>query len=392
MPPYLAGRKSEFADFFKLLQQDVILDNMILTGLRGVGKTVLLEAFKSIAINNNWLWIGNDLSEATSMSEENIAIRLLTDLSVITSNIIIQKKQLSKIGFIKEESHNDIFLNYDILRNIFSSTPGLTSDKLKHTIHVVWESIKSLNKHGVVFAYDEAQNLSDKKEKEQYPLALLLDVFQSIQRAGIPFLLILTGLPTLAPKLVESRTFAERMFKVVFLDKLNADDSRDAIIKPIQNDKCPISLTEKSVNDIIEISKGYPYFIQFICRETYDSLLQNSNVQKSVPVKEILRKLDSDFFSGRWAKITDRQKELLTIIAQLNNASNEFTIQEIVDLSKKIAKKSFSNSHINQMLISLFNAGLIYKNRYSKYSFAVPLMNEFILRQIESLNTPPLLQ
>src|SRR5579864_7726861 len=75
MPPYLAGREHETGEFRKLLQQDVILNNLVLTGLRGIGKTVLLEIFKPIAIQEGWLWAGTDLSESTSVSEENLALR-----------------------------------------------------------------------------------------------------------------------------------------------------------------------------------------------------------------------------------------------------------------------------------------------------------------------------
>jgi hypothetical protein len=69
-------------------------------------------------------------------------------------------------------------------------------------------------------------------------------------------------------------------------------------------------------------------------------------------------------------------------IADLTNANAEFTVQEIVESpANKSAKRSFSSSHVNQMLVSLAEAGLIYKNRYSKYSFAVPLLDDFINRQ-----------
>lgn len=385
MPPYLAGRNPEIQQFQKILRQDIILDNMVLTGLRGVGKTVLLETFKPIAIQDGWWWVGTDLSESTSVSEENIAIRILTDLSVVTSSIIIGTNELRKVGFTETTESQKVTLNYRLLQEIFNSTPGLVADKLKHVLQTVATCIKPLQKRGIVFAYDEAQNMSDQHQKGQYPLSLLLDVFQSIQRSNIPFMLVLSGLPTLFPKLVEARTFSERMFRVVFLDRLGDQDSRDAILKPIEDDNCQIKLTEKSVNQIISISKGYPYFIQFICREAYDAFIQNINDDgfSGVPIDEILRKLDSDFFAGRWARVTDRQRELLTVAAQLNNADAEFTVQEIVDLSKSVANKPFSNSHVNQMLLSLFNAGLIYKNRHGKYSFAVPLINEFILRQMQ---------
>jgi len=94
----------------------------------------------------------------------------------------------------------------------------------------------------------------------------LLDVFQSIQKKDIPFMLVLTGLPTLFPKLVDFRTFAERMFRVVVLKRLSEANSRDAILKPIDDVNCPIKLNDESVDVIIKHSGGYPYFIQFICR------------------------------------------------------------------------------------------------------------------------------
>ena len=62
MPPYLAGRQGEIDEFRKLLRQEAVLENMVLTGLRGVGKTVLLETLKPIALNSGWLWVGTDLS------------------------------------------------------------------------------------------------------------------------------------------------------------------------------------------------------------------------------------------------------------------------------------------------------------------------------------------
>lgn len=385
MPPYLAGRTPEINDFEKLLKQDTILDNLVLTGLRGVGKTVLLETFKPIAISKNWWWVGTDLSESTSVSEENIAIRILTDLSVITSNITVQTQELSRTGFVKSSEIKTIPLSFNKLIEIYTNTPGLIADKLKNVLQFVWQCMKSSNKKGLIFAYDEAQNLSDQDSKSQYPLSLLLDVFQSVQRTGTPFMLILTGLPTLFPKLVDARTYSERMFRVLFLDRLNKNDSRDAILKPVEDDNCPIKLQNNSVKNIVELSGGYPYFIQFICREVYDVFIQKIGDGKnpSVPVEAIMRKLDSDFFAGRWAKATDRQRQLLEIIARLKNSDNEFTVQEIVEKSKEMSDKPFSSSHVNQMLVSLFKAGLIYKNRHGKYSFAVPLIDQFILRQID---------
>lgn len=391
-PPYLAGREQETNEFRKLLKQDAILENLVLTGLRGVGKTVLLDTFKPIAIKEGWRWASTDLSESASISEENLAIRIITDLAVITSNIVVSEKEISPVGFTGPTRLVEQTMNFHVLRWVYDNTPGLVSDKLKRILEFIWEHLKKDNSHGLILAYDEAQNLSDQAAKYEFPLSILLDVFQGIQKKGIPFMLVLVGLPTLFPKLVEARTFSERMFHVLTLTKLSREASREAIEKPIKDIECPINFTPESVETIINLSNGYPYFIQFICREVFDTFIQQigDGEQTPVPVTEILRKLDSDFFSGRWNRATDRQRDLLRIISELERCDEEFTVQEIVDKSKIISHKPFSSSHVNQMLSKLAEVGLVYKNRFGKYSFAVPLLGQFIRRQQAELN-PPLL-
>ncbi len=388
MPPYLAGRVSEKKEFGRLLQQTTIIENAALTGLRGLGKTVLLEIFKPIAIQAKWLWAGTDLSESMSISEENLATRLLTDLSVVTSSLVIGESHTSQMGFIPKTSKTKVFLDYDILRQIYAKTPGLVIDKLKGVLEFVWPYIERLNKRGLIFAYDEAQNMADHAAKEQYPLSLLLDLFQSIQRKGMPIMLVLTGLPTLFPKLVEARTFSERMFRVITLDALNRDETRDAILVPIADDACPITISEQSIELLWRVTHGYPYFIQFVCRECYDVWVQNVSEEQGpsrIPIDAILRKLDADFFSGRWARATDRQRDLLGIVAQLSNCNQEFSVRDVVESNaNKAHQKPFSNSHVNQIFNHLITAGLVYKNRHGRYSLAVPLLANFIKRNFLS--------
>lgn len=379
MPPYLAGRETEKAEFRALLQQDTILENLVLTGLRGVGKTVLLDTFKPLAIEEGWLWVGTDLSEAVNVSEAALATRLLADLSVVTSSMVIREDQSA--GFVQQST--ETVLDFKTLSGVYTNTPGLAADKLKAVLGLVARSVFAEKRKGVVFAYDEAQLLSDSPTNDEYPLSLLLDVFQSIQKQNIPFMLALTGLPTLFPKLVEARTFAERMFHVVMLQKLDRDDSREAIEKPIADAGSPVRFDPASVEMICDDSGGYPYFIQFICREVYDAFIQltASGQILQVPMDAITRKLDSDFFTGRWARATDRQRELLWVIASLGKVDEEFTVQEVVAKSQELLSRPFGKSQVNQMLVALGDQGLVYKNRWGKYSFAVPLFDQFILRQ-----------
>jgi hypothetical protein len=383
-PPFLAGRDNEVRAFRRLLEQPTILTNLVLTGLRGVGKTVLLEsALKPLARQQGWLWTGNELSETINISEDKLALRLITDLSVITSQFEIDREVIEGMGFLPQRTERSVTFDHHLMLGLYNGTPGLVSDKLKAVLEATWDVVKTSGAKGIVLAYDEAQNLSDRADKDQYPLSLLLDVFQSIQRKGLPIMLVLTGLPTLFPKLVEARTFAERMFTVMMLDKLAVPDRHEAIERPIQAQLCPVTFTAVAVDEIASRSGGYPYFIQYICYEMFEAYL--GNVQgvpnPGITVAHIVRKLDTDFFSGRWNKVTDRQRELLRIIAELENADVEFTVQEIVEASKQGNGKPVSPSHVNQMLSTLSENGMVFKNRHGKYSFAVPMLADFIRRQ-----------
>lgn len=382
-PPYLAGRENEIAEFERLLDQDRILDNVVLTGLRGVGKTVLLERFKSLAISRGWLWAGNDLSESASVTEQSLATRIIADLSVATAGVHF-RVPATPVGFSTQPSFDDVMLSFEHLADVYSQHPGLPADKIRAVLEFTWSILRDRPaQNRIIFAYDEAQNLADHSASNEFPLSTLLDVFKSIQAQGIPFMLVLTGLPTLFPKLIEARTYAERMFHIMTLGRLNEKDSADAVEVPLHETNCPVRMTQSSVNAIVQESAGYPYFIQFICREVYDVFVQYNNRGETlpeVPLDSIQRKLDVDFFSGRWARLTDRQRDLMWIIASLDSSDEEFKIQEITERAKNSHIKAFSASHVNQMLVSLSQHGLVYKNRFGKYSFAVPLMASFIRR------------
>jgi hypothetical protein len=387
------GSGGHTGEFRKLLYQEVVLENLILTGLRGTGKTVLLDRFKPLAIEEGWRWVGTDLSESTSLSEERIALRLITDLAIVTSSMILDRRDVRRIGFQPAATTVSRYLDFSMLTTLYQATPGLVLDKLKTILDLVWSCMKDSEAKGIIFAYDEAQNLADHADANEYPLSLLLDLFQSIQKRNVPFLLALVGLPTLFPNLAEARTFAERMFHVLVLDRLSEADSKDAIVTPLRKAECPqeFFIRPPAQELIVQESGGYPYFIQFICREVLDAFMQQSAIGKKrrrAPVGQIIRKLDTDFFSGRWSRATDRQRDLLVAVAHLDSSETEFTIQEAAEKSADLAaagvlEKAFAPSRVNQIFGKLAEAGLIFKNRHGRYSFAVPLLSRYIRRQID---------
>lgn len=177
------------------------------------------------------------------------------------------------------------------------------------------------------------------------------------------------------------------------LTKLAESDTKDAILKPIakpqeDGESCPVTFSELGISEILKYSSGYPYFIQFFCREAFDLILQQIKLgveMPSIKISDFVKKLDIDFYSGRWSRVTDRQRELLGVIAKLPTANEEFTVKDVVKKSEEINDNPFKSTHINNLLVKLIDAGLIYKNRRSKYSFAVPLLADYINRQQEDV-------
>lgn len=385
-PLYLAGRTHEQQEFVKALRQAPLTQNLIITGLRGVGKTVLLDELKPLAIANGWLWTGNDWSETASIAEKDVATRLLVDLTAILSPIVVYRTEELPIGFASTtRKTNERPLRYDDLWNLYNNTPGFNSDKLKAVLEHVATILAPTDTKGIVFAYDEAQNLSDHRETHQFPLSLVVDVFAHLQKRqlGCQFLLVLTGLPTLIPKLNEARTFTERMFHTLVLDRLSDTEALEAIVRPIELTESTLSFADNTIERIMGESKGYPFLIQYICKEVFDAWIGKMTVGKapSVPMGEITAKLDQDFFAPRWSRATDRQQTFMQVIATLETSDSEFTVQEITTASRQLLRKPFGPSHSTQMLGHLADKGLIYRNRRGSYCFAVPLLASFIRRQ-----------
>ncbi len=98
-PPFLAGREAQIEEFRNHLRQEQILKNVILTGLRGTGKTVLMDSvYKAEAQNAGWVWVGSDFSESCFLNEANMCLRLLTDLSVFSSTLAVDSDR-GAMGF-----------------------------------------------------------------------------------------------------------------------------------------------------------------------------------------------------------------------------------------------------------------------------------------------------
>ncbi|MEQ1577752.1 MAG: AAA family ATPase [Hyphomicrobium sp.] len=386
-PPFLAGRTVEQEHFRRLLRQNFSTSNILITGLRGVGKTVLLENLRQMAEQEGWIWVGNDLSESSSLSEERLALRILTDVSEALGRVLAKSENGQSPAGHHDAGETNSPYAFEVLRNMYERSPGLPSDRLKATLVRLGSLVNRAKARGMVFAYDEAQCLSDHAERNEYPMSLLIETVASLQkREGVSqCLLVLSGLPQVFDALTDTRTYTERMFHVMTLERLSRADTLAAIYNPLKELMPPLNASSGLVNKVADLTGGYPYLIQFFGKELVDHLLRNGGVlhEDDFPSAEVLDRLDAGLFAARWNKTTDKQREVLKVIAKRpDSGSMDFSAQEISALSGDI--HGLSNPQISQMLQTLCERGLLYRSRHGRYAFTVPMSETMILRRSQS--------
>lgn len=390
-PPFLAGRSGELEHLRRLLRQNFTTENVLVTGLRGMGKTALLGHMRQIAEQEGWICIGNDLSESSSLSEERLAIRILTDVSEALARIMAAQTPASNgcdnapTKFQQDDAEGaGTPVAFDALQNMYERAPGLPSDRLRSVLTRLSSRVIQGQAKGLLFAYDEAQCLSDHAERDEFPMSLLVETIAGIQKkCGVAqCLLILSGLPQVFDALIDTRTYTERMFHVMRLERLSREDTFDAVATPLQRLTPPLYVSADLLEKCVELTGGYPYLIQFFGKELVDQLLRNGGVLgiEAFPCASVMERLDAGLFSARWNKTTDKQREVLKLIAGRDaNGAPDFSSQEIAASSQGVDE--VSSAQVNSVMQALCERGLLYRARHGRYAFTVPMSETMILRR-----------
>lgn len=370
IPPYLAGREKEILWFKNSLDSALSLpQNLVLSGIRGTGKTVLLRKFEEICIKKKWLFVRREFNSKLNQEGEFLNA-LLTDIITKTKGVSLAKR-LKKpvIGFKKDNIDNT---EEDIIYILTQKYKGPLGDKLEAILEDVCESIYKAEYNGLVLLYDEFHFIEDGKIGNNFPLSLLLESFSHAQQKGLRYYLVLSGLPPLFPNMVKSKTYAERMFSVKNIGNLSREASQKAIRLPLKKSK--ITFIDELINTIVEETQGYPYFLQF-----YPYYLIQNIPKKKIGLIEfnemyplILKELDGSFFSGRFNRASDSEQKILLEMAKL--------VPEI-KFSELREKTKIDKNYLNQIMISLIEKGLIFRIGRGKYKFTLPLFEKFLLRK-----------
>lgn len=390
-PPVMAGRLAERQKFRRFLQQDRCSRNIFLTGERGYGKTVLLADFKKVAAEEGWIWVGNDMSDASSRSEDHLAVRILTDLSYAIAEIMTPDIQQAGGGNANTRSREDIIENarqhaFNGLAEKYEKAPGLPSDKLKAVIGRFSKLLNQTSSFGIVLAYDEAHYLCDHAGHQQFPLSMLIETIGALQKTeGVcPILLVMSGPAEAVDALTSTRTYAERMFEIMRLHRLDNKETAEALAKPLQEISPQLRFSSDLVAKTIKHTCGHPYLIQFFGKELVEAVLENGGALSAdqFPTKSVYDKLEEELFDPRWKKTSAKQKEVLGTIACLRPGNgHDFSAEEIARGAVEGAS-SLKADDVQNVLQELHSLGLICGTQRNRYTFMTPLVGLMVKKRM----------
>lgn len=377
-PLHLAGRDQPMRRFAAMLRAAPEQPaNMRLTGLRGVGKTVLLGEFQAIAEDAGW---------ASAMLEfqpgHNAEGALVTALTTVAQN---SRERLSRVERIKKavgsaaRQAGTLGFGWGEFVVTYDPIVGQPREDITRALFEVVEMAVEKGRAGFVLLLDEAQVVRDEtKRNGEHPLSLLISSVAALQRREIPLGLVLCGLPTLTGNLLKARSYTERMFRGEEIGSLNQDDAREAFTQPLAEAGGDLKTEDILVDQVIDAVEGYPYFIQLWGAELWDAaeigdvdLLTTRLLETVRP--DIYRRLDLDFYNPRVETLTPAEQDVL-----LGTAFADYPPLVVSKLNDAINK---TPANVNVLLGRLVDNGVLYRLRKGEYDYTAPRFRDYLLRR-----------
>jgi len=369
LPPHLAGREAELTLLERILDDPTgPPSNILVSGLRGVGKTVLARRYQEMAADYGWVAVRREFSRR-HQDEAIFAHAIVASLvGAVGSALLGRWLAKPRIGFTATVGD---LPDGDLAAHLLECASGTLEDRLAVTIAAVIGAVRDGGFVGVVLLLDEFHLVVDDRPEKQYALSVFLEVMSRLQQEGVPIRLVLSGLPDLLANLVACKTYTERMFATRVLDHLGPAEARDALLRPMAQHG--IQIEPAALDRIVEDTRGYPYFLQQHARSAVDRLGADIRLTAYLQHRPaILEQLDASFYAGRYAAASDAERELLATMALFGHECRRR------ELLKRLGH---DQNYLNQILIMLLAKGLIVRTRRGQYAFALPLFDEFLKRE-----------
>jgi hypothetical protein len=372
-PPELAGRK-------ELLEQARIVlgrvkaaryePSLILVGLRGVGKTVLLNRVRELAEAQRYGVVMVEATETRSLPELLVpALRQLLfqlDAMAGVSNKVKRGLRVlrSFVGAVKLKV-GDIELGLDIDAERGAADSGDLEADLSDLFVALAEAAKDRDSAAAIIV-DEMQYLSEAE------MSALIMAIHRVSQRQLPLVLFGAGLPQLVGLAGRSKSYAERLFRFPEVGALSREDAMEALQGPVQQQN--VRFTDSALKELVRVTHGYPYFLQEWGYHAWN-LAARSPIDLPVVKRTsevAVRKLDESFFRVRFDRLTPREKDYLRALAELGPGAHRSG-----DIADRLGATVQSIAPLRSGLI---RKGMIYSPSYGDTAFTVPLFDEFMLR------------
>lgn len=372
-PPELAGR-APVLEQARVLLGRVLMGkaekSLMLTGLRGVGKTVLLNEVRRMAQEVGYRTVLVEAHEEKALGPL-IAAPLKAvffDLDRMAQTGDRVKRGLrvlrSFLGGLKVKV-GELEIGLDIEPETGAADSGDIEIDLPNVFEALGEAAKEKNS-AVAILIDEIQYLSQKE------LGAIIMAMHRMQQRQLPVVLLGAGLPVLPGLAGESKSYAERLFAFPDIGALSEADANQAISEPAVQEG--VTLTAAALTETYRLTKGYPYFIQEWGYQMWNlavsSPIELELVQSAA--EAVVRRLDQNFFRVRFDRLTPGEKNFLRAMAQLGSGAIRSG-----DIANCLGVKVNSIGPVRSKLIK---KGMIYSPAYGDIAFTVPLFDEFMKR------------
>lgn len=372
-PPALTGRDREIEAFELLIERltrGVPGQSMIVRGLRGVGKTVLLNTFEDIAVERDWIPIFKECEASTSLPAliARHCRRVVEDLKPTARAAKRLRGVASRLSTFTVVDPNGFELRFDLGRG--GAEPDPLSDDFVDLLLEVGGLAEERGR-GVVFLLDEVQFL-DPSEFGPFVVGL-----HRINQKGLPLTCVAAGLPTLPALAGEAKSYAERLFTYPTIDRLSRQAADEALVRPAW--VRDVEFAKGALVFAYERTLGYPYFIQeygkFAWNVADGSRIERADMKRGAELAQ--HALDDGFFLVRVERATEAERRFMRAMAGLGDGP--YTTGDLV---RALRKRSASQLSVQRD--ALIRKGLVYSPRIGQLEFTVPMFADYLRRRFGS--------
>ncbi|MGH2879794.1 MAG: AAA family ATPase [Solirubrobacteraceae bacterium] len=370
-PPALIGRDELIEKYDVALRRALTGrpgKSLMPIGLRGVGKTVLLNRFQEIARDQGLRIAFIEASESGDFKR--LLVTRLRSVLLELDQGPVSRAVKRALGILKSFTytlHDGTSISLDVDAVIGSADSGVLAEDMSDLLTAVGEAARDRDS-GVLIAIDEVQYL-DAPE-----LAATISAIHRTVQLSLPIVLVGAGLPQLPGLAGTAKSYAERLFDFPRIGSLEAEDARTALSQPAAEQN--VTFAEDALDELVRITHGYPYFLQewgyHVWNASPRSPITLEDVRLAGP--DVQHQLDNNFFLVRMDRLTPAEKQYLYAMAELGPGPHRSG-----DIATKLGVKVESVAPRRSVLIQ---KGMVYSPAHGDTAFTVPLFDEFLRRTL----------